>query len=286
MANTGEPGWRELVDASRGDYCIAARNLTTSHSIEVSASQVVETASTIKLPILLALLDRVQRRTLSLRRSYRLTRADVGRNGSGIMQYMYLTNGMPLYNHAQLMMSVSDNATTNLIIRLLGKDEINRFIHERIGLKNTALKMGFVDFPDDYTFGPDNFMGTSTMADMATLMSRLVKGEVLDAKRTAIALRLMGQVQNSSVRRQTGDLGLRASASKTGAIWMDDEPRNVLTEVGTTVTRRGERLLFALHQTHPKDPRFNGSVDAAERVEFARVARALLIDLGAEPKTA
>ncbi len=249
----------------------------------MQAGQVIETASTIKVPILLALLSHVQAGQLSLRRSYRLRRDQVGRNGSGLLQFLYLTNGQPLYNYAQLMMSVSDNAATNLIIELLGRESINQYIESELGLAHTSLEMDLVDFPDDYQYGPDSFMGKSTPAEMAELMTKLVTGHILDPKYTRLALKLMSQVQNSTVRRQTGDLGLRRFVSKTGSIWMDDEPINTLNEVGAAKTATGEQLIFSINQRHPRDPRFNGTADAAERVEFAAIARALLIDLGARP---
>lgn len=63
-------------------------------------------------------------------------------DGSGIMRYLSKGIRLPIIDIATLMMIISDNVATNMLIELLGIDNINKTI-ESIGCKNTKLYSPF-----------------------------------------------------------------------------------------------------------------------------------------------
>ena len=57
-------------------------------------------------------------------------------NGSGVMRYLSKGIKLPILDIATLMMIISDNIATNMLIDFLGIDKINKVI-ENIGCKDT-----------------------------------------------------------------------------------------------------------------------------------------------------
>lgn len=63
-------------------------------------------------------------------------------NGSGILCYLSKGIELPILDVATLMMIISDNIATNMLIDYLGIENINRAIKE-LGCKNTKLYSKF-----------------------------------------------------------------------------------------------------------------------------------------------
>lgn len=267
--------WQEIIAGSQGEYSMYCSVIGKGVTLEHRPDVVLETASTIKLPILLALLDAAQRRQISLRKRIDLNRSFVGRNGSGILESMYFNAPFTLYNLAVLMMSVSDTVATNAIIGLLGKDAINRYIKEELGLKRTKLVMSFVDFAPNYGLDGSDHMGLSTARELGTLLGRLIEGKVLDPQYTRVALRMMGLVYRSTFIRRLPSARIKRFGSKTG--WIDGKKGElaVLTECGFIEAKSGQKYSFAVISQSPLDPELPFSLDSAARIEFARLGRAL-----------
>lgn len=81
---------------------------------------------------------------------------------SGVAEF--LRSPLPLSDHAFLMLAVSDNASTNLLLDRLGFDAVNAEI-ERIGLENTRVRRMMM------SDGPEN---ETTAVDLATGLARLL----------------------------------------------------------------------------------------------------------------
>lgn len=269
------PRWDELIASSSGEYVLNARLIGTNVSLAHRAQAQVESASTIKLPLLLALLDAVQRHRYSLRRRIDVKRRHVGRNGSGLLQSMYFNTPFTLYNLAFLMMSVSDNVATNVIIELLGKPAINRYFQDELGLTQTRLVMEVIDFPATYSTERDGPMGLTTPFEMAGLIERLLAGKILDPYHTRLALRFMSHVTGSNALRQLPPRRLKRFGSKTGRIVMTKDHCITLNECGFIETKTGHLITFAIFSTLSQDRELPGSLDSSEVLEFTRVARAV-----------
>ena len=129
-----------------------------------------ETASTIKVYILVALFMAIEEGRASLRD--RLTCE--GRfwiDGSGILGSLEVGTRLSVKNVATLMIIVSDNIATNMLIDYLGLDYINQCI-ERLGCKGTRLH-NVLDFAKYHQ------LGTTTPRDYGSLFERIVRGELV-----------------------------------------------------------------------------------------------------------
>jgi hypothetical protein len=82
--------------------------------------------------------------------------------GSGVAEY--LQTPLTFTDHAFLMLAVSDNASTNLLLDRLGFDAVNDEI-ERLGLSHTRMRRKMMNG------GPEN---ETTAIDLATGLARLL----------------------------------------------------------------------------------------------------------------
>ncbi len=94
-------------------------------------------ASCIKIYILITLFEQISNKIIS--RDLELTYLDKHYvNGSGILRYLSKGIKLPILDVATLMMIISDNVATNMLIDFLGINRINETI-KNIGCKDTEL---------------------------------------------------------------------------------------------------------------------------------------------------
>jgi beta-lactamase class A len=119
-----------------GTVSLYAKNLDTGATAGIGESDPVRTASTIKLPILLSVFDAVARGQAKWTDPLTVTAAEKV-SGSGIIA-SEISDGvqLPLRDVANLMMVLSDNTATNLILERFGADSVNAYL-DKLGLKST-----------------------------------------------------------------------------------------------------------------------------------------------------
>ena len=139
--------------------------------IKLNENEIVETASCIKLFILIEYFNQVfqNKKTRGDMISYSPERDYVER-GSGIIQYLEDLN-LSSKNMATLMMIMSDNIATNKMIEYLGFNNINNTIKE-LGFKNTELIAEKLDF-DIY-----NSIGKTTSYEYARAYEMILRKEI------------------------------------------------------------------------------------------------------------
>jgi beta-lactamase class A len=153
---------------------VAAKHLGTGEQIRVNADAVTATASTIKVPILIELFRQVEAGTVSLETRTRVPKAALTK-GSGILRDLSLDVEMSLRDVAVLMIVVSDNIATNMLIDLLGMARINQTMAES-GFPGTRL-VNRIDFP---VIGDDaRNLAVTTPGELAGIMEALATGAIL-----------------------------------------------------------------------------------------------------------
>lgn len=123
-----------------------------------------ETASTIKVYILAALFQAVEEGKASLHHMLSCEER-FWIDGSGILGSLEVGTTLSVKNVATLMIIVSDNIATNMLIDYLGIDYINECI-QRFGCKNTKLH-NVLDFAKYHQ------LGTTTPRDYASMFVRI-----------------------------------------------------------------------------------------------------------------
>jgi beta-lactamase class A len=140
--------------------------------IEFASNEIYQSASLIKLPVLFEALRQVDEGILELDRSVTVRQGDRVGN-TGVLQAMNIKQ-ITVYDLLALMMIVSDNSATNMVIDLIGMEKINSNI-SKIGMHNTVLKRKMLDF-NAIQAGNDNH---TTCADIVLCLKEVMDGQWL-----------------------------------------------------------------------------------------------------------
>jgi len=122
-----------------GKIGIGFKNFKTGEEYYVHGDERFPTASAFKVPVLIELFNQAHEKKISLSDMHVLKRTDIS-VGSGVLSNLTPGLSMCIKDYAMLMMALSDNTATDIIHRLLGRDNIAATI-ERLGLKNTKADM-------------------------------------------------------------------------------------------------------------------------------------------------
>ena len=138
--------------------------------ISMGADEKFETASIIKTYILACLFDEAERGKADLEEILTYEKRHFV-DGSGVLCSLETGAAMRVRDIATLMIIVSDNIATNMLIEYLGIEKINHCI-QRLGCKDTILH-------NPIDFERYERLGTTTPKDYASIFCRLAKGELI-----------------------------------------------------------------------------------------------------------
>lgn len=122
--------------------------------IEHNAAVMMTAASTIKIPLAIEVLRQCEEGHMHLGTMITIGKKDVV-GGAGVIQSLDVT-ALSLKDLLSLMIVVSDNTATNLVIELLGLEKIKKG-YKRIGLSSTTLNRKMMDF-ESLQKGIDNLI--------------------------------------------------------------------------------------------------------------------------------
>jgi beta-lactamase class A len=164
----------DLCASFPGVAGVAARNLTTGERIGVNEETSFPTASMIKIMVLLELVRACARGQAQMWERMSLQNSD-RTLGSGLIVDLDEGLGLTLRDLAVLMMSISDNTATNMLIDRLGKGAINQAIREA-GMARTELR-NKIDF--ELIKESNDNLAVTAPADFADFLAALRRGEII-----------------------------------------------------------------------------------------------------------
>jgi beta-lactamase class A len=180
-----------------GVLAVAILDLSTGQEYLLHADEVLPTASSIKIAILAELYHQAQQGKLKLTELYTLQSGDIV-GGSGIAGV--LTPGvtrLTLRDAAALMISVSDNSATNVIIDRIGMENVNALL-DSLSLTHTRLRRKMMDLKAAAE-GRENI---ATPREMTTLLEDLYRGKVLNKQLTEDYFNLLSVHKESYIPRE------------------------------------------------------------------------------------
>ncbi len=177
---------RRICDGYSGKVTLALTELTSGEQIGFDEDDVMPTASLIKVPILAGLYQAVREGKVALDARIRYEpRHDV--QGSGVL--MRLSHGveMSVRDAAVLMIIISDNVATNMVIDTMGVEYIND-VQRRLGLTETTL---FQRLGEPQAGLDARRMSVSTAGEMVRLLTMIAKHECVSREADEEMLRIM-----------------------------------------------------------------------------------------------
>jgi hypothetical protein len=129
---------RALLTTRAGSWAVYARHLNTGETIAIRADEVMPAQSSLKVCVLLAYAKRIRLNNDERDRRVTLESED-HELGSGVLRYLAPGLSPTLNDLAWLMIVVSDNLATRLLIRELGGPEVVNAEMDALGLPNLRL---------------------------------------------------------------------------------------------------------------------------------------------------
>ena len=221
---------QQLIQNFPGTVSLYAINLQTGNSYSLRGDDAVPTASTIKLPIMVELFAENQEGKLDWNQKLVLTDNDKV-SGSGVLTEFSAGDAFPIRDLMHLMIVVSDNTATNLILDRIGGNAVNARMAQ-LGLTQTAVMRKILQSqlfpngqprPDSRTDagkqpGADRWgTGRSSPHDMVVILQKLFQGELVSkaASQEMLAVLKRQQSHDGAGRDMMKDTVI---ASKSGAL--------------------------------------------------------------------
>lgn len=176
----------QLCEHFSGQLGIAVRHLGTGEELAVNAEESFPTASSIKIPVLIELFRRAQAGELKLGERLRYTQRE-RTLGSGLLCDMDEGLELTLRDLAVLMMSISDNTATNMLIDRLGIAAVNAMLRAA-GITGITLN-NRIDF--ELIRQSNDNLAVGTPAAFVQLLAALWEGRLLTGEYRDGALRIM-----------------------------------------------------------------------------------------------
>jgi beta-lactamase class A len=230
-ASADQPSLESRIDqkisAFPGTVTLYAKNLRTGSTFGVAGEQPVRTASTIKLAIMVECFAEAAEGKLNLSEPIRL-RAGEKVSGSGILQELSDDISLPLRDVVDLMIVLSDNTATNLILDRIGGNTVNQRM-AALGMTQTRVMRKILGDGSKLKSEPSGVteegsklenkkwgIGRSSPREMVSVLEKLYRGELVNkaASDEMIAI-LKRQRDRNGIGRDMKDVTI---ASKSGAL--------------------------------------------------------------------
>lgn len=157
--------------------------------LEINPTKVFPSASLIKVPIMYEVMRQAAAGDLSLEEEIAVRMEDRV-DGAGILTELRPNIPMTIRELVHLMIVLSDNTATNLLIDRVGMEAVNRTA-SRLGLTRTVLRRRMMDF----TAAREGRENTTCAADMAQMFALLRSGTDIPPAYEALMLDILKRQQ-------------------------------------------------------------------------------------------
>ena len=262
-----------IADAHHGVVGYSVMDLDNNVRFSRRGDEKFPTASLIKVPILVTVYDLVAKGQLSLDDPISVLKIDQV-PGSGITQYLHNGTILTVRDAAWLMITISDNTATNLLLdRIIIRRVWNKM--DSLGLHDTRvhsksfLRVSSIAMDSSVKYG----LGVTTPNEMARLFELLAKGKAVNPSSDSAMLDILEHNENNE-KLERYVYGVRA-AHKSG------ETDQVRTECTLYYLRN--RIVACVLTKENVDQRY--AVDAEAHLTIGRMGEAIVNAWGGVPKS-
>ncbi|MCC5606727.1 serine hydrolase [Nostoc sp. CHAB 5834] len=182
-------------------------DLDTGNYIDINGEKRFAAASTIKFPLLVALFQEIDAGRIKLTDKL-VMRRDLRVGEAGTMKYKPIGTKFSVLQTATLMMTISDNTATNLILdRLGGAAKVSQRFRSW-GLQSTAMRNLLPDIPGKNTTSSKDLVRLAALVYNNRLLSPTSRNQVLGIMRRVKTNSLLpaGIGKGATIAHKTGTL--------------------------------------------------------------------------------
>lgn len=178
-----------LISGFNGDIGVYIKNLKTNKVVAINADTIFPTASIIKIPILVGIMDKIEKRELDYHQQL-IYRDSLFYSGFDVTANLKDTAKIELAKVILLMLSTSDNTASLWLQKLAGTGTRINEILDSGDFKFTRVNSRTPGRENNRTqFG----WGQTTPYEMALLMEKIFKGEMISDSAGKKMIRLLGR---------------------------------------------------------------------------------------------
>ena len=243
---------RDLLKGFHGEVGVYVHDLKKNKTVAVNADSIFPTASMIKIPILTGIMDKIEKGELRYHQPL-IYKDSLLYAGADILGSFKNDEKIELSKVMMLMLTMSDNTASLWLQTLAGSGTRINELMDSLDMKVTRVNSRT---PGRQIQQAEYGWGETTPYEMATLMEKIVKGEVINKEASAKMLRLLGRNywDEEAISQIPTDVFI---ASKSGAV---DESRSEVL----FVNGKHCRYIFCICTNHNQDQSWENNNEAWE----------------------
>jgi len=242
---------RELIQGFHGDIGIYVHDLKHDKTVSINADTIFPTASIVKIPILIGVMSKIQRGELNYHQRLTYTDSLLYSEGDDILSRFKDSATIELSKVMMLMITISDNCASLWLQGLSGGGKRINQIMDSLGLQVTRVNSRT---PGREINRSNYGWGQTSPKEIAMLMERIVKAQVLSDSSSARMLRLLSRQYWDEEAISQIPAGIFV-ADKNGAV---DASRNEILYVNCP----NNPYIFSIFTKNNKDTSWNAGNEA------------------------
>ena len=179
----------DLVHPFRGNVGLYVKNLHTGKSIAINADSIYPTASMVKIPILVGIMDKINRGELKYHQEI-VYNDSLLYPGVDILGSFKNGEKIELGKTMMLMMTMSDNTASRYLQMFAGTGTRINAILDSMGFRNTRVNS---KTPGREAIWQQYGWGQTTPREMATLLENIYNGKVISPAASARMIRIINR---------------------------------------------------------------------------------------------
>ncbi len=179
-----------LISGFHGDIGVYIHDLKRNKFVAINADTIFPTASIVKIPILIGVMDKIQKGELNYHQRLTYTDSLFYDEGDDILSNFKSVATIELSKVIMLMLTISDNCASLWLQGLSGGGVRINQILDSLGFKSTRVNSRT---PGRESYRAEYGWGQTTPQEIATLMEKIAHGEILSKNSGEKMLRLLGR---------------------------------------------------------------------------------------------